>query len=209
VDGAGNFGATSAALSEAIEEQRLPLAVEPVEWSHGAGRLFVDQMDYAHARAEGDKLAGQVRARRQVCPTGKIYLVGHSAGSAVVLAAAESLPPGSVDGIVLLAPAVAAAYDLRPALRCCPIDVFYSNRDRGYLGVGVAIVGTTDRHWSAAAGRVGFQLQVETGTDQACYARLHQHPWTPDAEWTGNRGGHYGGYQPAFLRAYVLPLLRT
>src|SRR5579871_1922815 len=138
VDGAGNFGATSAALEEAAAEQRLSLAVEPVEWSHGSGRLLVDQMDYAHARTEGEKLAGQIRTRRQICPAGKVYLVGHSAGSAVVLAAAESLPPGSIDRIVLLAPAVAADYDVRPALRCCPIDVFYSSRDRGYLGLGVA-----------------------------------------------------------------------
>jgi pimeloyl-ACP methyl ester carboxylesterase len=207
VDGAGNYRNTSVALREAVGEERLPLAVDTVVWSHGTGRFFADQLDYAHARTEGCRLASQIRARRQACPSGKIYLVAHSAGSAVVLTAAEALPPGSIDRIVLLAPAVAATYDLRPALRCCPIDVFYSEQDRGYLGVGVAIVGTTDRHWSAAAGRVGFRFQGETPDDQALYRRLRQHPWTPAMERTGNYGGHYGAHEPAFLRAYILPLL--
>ncbi len=211
-DGAGGFECTSAALREVITEDHLPIAVETLDWTHGCGRFLADQIDYDHARTEGARLAEFVRARRQSCPDSPIYLVSHSAGSAVVLAAAECLPPDSVNGIIFLAPSVSADHDLRPALRCSRggVDVFYSARDWGYLGAGVGLVGTADRHWSAAAGRVGFRPAATTPEDAALYAtRLRQHAWDRSVRWTGNRGGHYDCHEPCFLRAYVLPLLRS
>ncbi len=45
-----------------------------------------------------------------------------------------------------------------------------------------------------------------TFEDTVLYGKLRQHPWSRDLLWTGNRGGHYGSYQPPFLRAYVLPI---
>ncbi len=208
VDGAGGYQATSAALAHAVADAGLPLRVEPVVWSHGHGRFIADQVDYGHARAEGRCLAEKVAAYRAARPTAAVYLVGHSAGSAVALAAVEELPPGTVDQVVLLAPSVSADYDLRPALaRVRAIEVFCSRRDWVFLGVGTSLVGTADRRWSAAGGRVGFRPVGETPADLALYARLHQHPWDPCLAWTGNHGGHYDAYQPGYLRAYVLPLL--
>ena len=135
--------------------------------------------------------------------------MGHSAGCAVVLAAAELLPPQSVDRIILLAPSVCAAYDLRPALRTARdgIDVFHSNEDRLVLGLGVRIVGTTERSSRMAAGQGGFIPVVACPADAALYGKLRQHPWDPVVEWTGHNGGHFGNNEPGFLRAYVLPLL--
>ena len=43
--------------------------------------------------------------------------------------------------------------------------------------------------------------------DAALYSKLRQHPWNSGLAWTGNRGGHYGSYEPGFLQAFVLPLL--
>jgi pimeloyl-ACP methyl ester carboxylesterase len=208
-DGAGGFEATSGALRQAIAEEHLPLRVETVEWSHGFGRFLSDQVGHRHSREAGERLACQIRANRQACPGQAIYLVGHSAGAAVVLAAAEALPPDSVDGIVLLAPSISADYDLRPALRTTRngIDVYYSRRDWFYLGLGIALVGTADGHWRAAAGRTGFRPLVEAPEDTALYAKLRQHPWDRCLDWTGNYGGHYGAYQLNYLRAYVLPCL--
>jgi hypothetical protein len=48
---------------------------------------------------------------------------------------------------------------------------------------------------------------IQCPADAALYAKLRQHPWRHSVEWTGNHGGHYGGYQPEFLRCFVLPLL--
>lgn len=209
VDGAGGWDASSSSLRQVCAESGVPLTVETYEWQHGCGRILADQCDCAYARAAGERLAEKVRCYRQCYPTGRVYLVGHSAGTQVVLAAAEALPPGSVNRIILLAPSVSACYDLRPALRasCEGIDTFYSCKDWWYLGMAVGVVGTADRTWSAAAGRVGFRPRVETPEDGALYAKLRQHPWQPEVACTGHDGGHYGAHQPGHLRAFVVPLL--
>jgi pimeloyl-ACP methyl ester carboxylesterase len=208
-DGAGGFNAASASMRDTAAAEGLPLRVETFDWTHGHWRILADQIDREHVIQEGGKLARQVCALAAACPGVPVSLVGHSAGSAVVLAAAESLPPGSVDRIVLLAPAVSACHDLRPALACARrgVDVFYSQGDYLYLGVGTAILGNADRERSAAAGRVGFRPALGCPEDGALLAKLRQYPWDACLKWTGNRGGHYGAYQPGFLRVAVLPLL--
>jgi pimeloyl-ACP methyl ester carboxylesterase len=209
VDGAGNTGGLSAALRQAVTDQRLPLHVETCEWSYGPYRVLADQTDYCHAREHGGRLAARISAYRQACPDSRVYLVAHSAGSAVALAAAESLPPGSVEEVILLGPAVSSGYDLRPALRCARrgIDVFTSERDLFVLGLGVSVTGTTDRRWTAAAGRVGFTPVVETPEDAALYGKLRQHRWEPCDACAGNYGGHFDTYESRYLYTHVLPLL--
>jgi pimeloyl-ACP methyl ester carboxylesterase len=211
-DGAGGFGATSDTFRKAVDEQMLPLQVVTVDWSHGSGRIVADQVDWCHSVIEGRRLAGQVGMLRQQWPGGEIYLVGFSAGCGVILQAAEALPGDCVDRVLLLSPSVSADYDLRPALRASRqgIDVFYSERDLWQLGIGISIVGTADRCWRAAAGRVGFRPVVGTPADAHLYAaRLRQHPWDPSVAWTGNYGRHYDSYHKPFLKAYVLPLLAS
>jgi hypothetical protein len=123
--------------------------------------------------------------------------------------AAESLPPGGVERVVLLAPSVSTDYDLRPALARSRqgIDVFYSRRDWLVLGLGMTFSGTTDRRLGAAAGRVGFRPVITDPGDRALYARLRQHEWEPDVAWTGHTGGHYGADEPGHVRARIVPLL--
>ena len=210
VDGAGGFQSTTEALTQAVAELHMPVGVVPVEWSHGYGRILADQVDWPYARECGCKLARQITAYRQVFPQNKVFVICHSAGSAVGLAAAEALPPGSIDHIILLSPSISSEYDLRPVLYRVRdgMDLFYSTRDTLQLGVAIALVGTADGCWGcAAAGRVGFQPQIQYPEDAALYGKLRQHPWNPCLAWTGNRGGHYGGYRPEFLKAFVLPLL--
>ena len=210
VDGAGGFQSTTQAFSQGVAEAHLPFGVVPVEWSHGYGRVLADQIDWPYSRECGCRLAGQIAAYRRAFPQNRVFVVSHSAGSAVSLAAAEALPPGSIDRIILLSPSISSEYDLRPALHCVRngIDVYYSTRDTVQLGVATALVGTADGCWGcAAAGRVGFQPQIQSPEDAALYDKLRQHPWNSCLAWTGNRGGHYGSYEPGFLQAFVLPLL--
>jgi pimeloyl-ACP methyl ester carboxylesterase len=208
-DGAGGFLMASHSLRQTAVADGLPLDIETFDWTHGHWRILADQLDRQHAVDEGAELARQVCQLEQTCPGARVSLVGHSAGCAVVLAAAESLPAGSVDRIVMLAPAVSSDHDLRPALACTRrgVDVFYSTSDLLYLGFGVAVFGTADRERGAAAGRVGFRPTLAGPADAALYEKLRQYPWDPRLSWTGNRGGHYGAYQPGFLRLAVLPLL--
>jgi pimeloyl-ACP methyl ester carboxylesterase len=210
VDGAGNFQATSDALRKAVEEAGLPLSIVTVEWSHGYARVIADHTDWNHAQEEGCQLAGEIAAYRQAHPASAVYLLAHSAGSSVALTAASLLPPDSLDRIILLAPSVSTAFELRPALRSARegMDVFYSRRDLFSLGVGVALIGTADGcRDRKAAGRCGFQSQPQSPEDEILYARLRQHPWERWQLWTGNHGCHSGTKQPKFLHAYVLPLL--
>jgi pimeloyl-ACP methyl ester carboxylesterase len=208
-DGAGNSAGLTTALRQAVADRCLPVHVEKCEWSYGPGRFLADQMSFCHAREAGARLAQRACAYRQACPDSKISLIAHSAGCLVALAAAEQLPPDCLDKIVLLAPAVSSTYDLRPALRSAHrgIDVFTSERDVLILGAGVGVVGTTDRRWEAAAGRVGFQPVGDPAEDAALYGRLRQHPWEPSVAWTGNVGGHFDTYETRFFEAYVVPVL--
>jgi pimeloyl-ACP methyl ester carboxylesterase len=101
-NGSGDFRTVSTNLSRVVAETGTPLQIETVAWSHGYGRYLADHIDHDNHLAEGERLAAQVAAYRQTYPGRKVYLVGHSAGCAVVLCAAERLPSGSVDRIILL-----------------------------------------------------------------------------------------------------------
>jgi pimeloyl-ACP methyl ester carboxylesterase len=208
INGSGSLQATSTALAKAVADAGLPLAVVTVEWSQGS--VVADQTDWRHAREQGCRLAGQIASYRQANPGQAIYLVAHSAGSGVALTAAATVPPGSVNRVILLAPSVSADYDLRPALRGTQdgIDVFYSRRDAFALGFGVRLVGTSDGcRGCRAAGRVGFRAQAESAEDAVLYAKLTQHPWERCQARLGNHGFHMGAVRPRFLHTCVLPLL--
>lgn len=209
IPGTGNSPSLPTNMRQMVADEHLPLYVEPFEWTHGNGRYVKDQIDYDNIRCKGRELASRISAYRQMCPDGKIYIVAHSAGSEIVLVAAESLPPNSVTRIVFLAPAVSAGADLRCALRASQqgVDAFISERDRVLLW-GTKLLGTADRQRNPAAGRVGFNPIVCSPEDGVLYEKFRQHPWDKCVTWSGNTGGHTGPYQPAYLQAYVLPLLR-
>ena len=208
-NGSGDFHTVSQNLAQAVAETSAPLEVETFTWSHGYGRYLIDHVNHDNHLSQGRLFASRVATYHQTYPHRRIYLVGHSAGCAVVLAAAERLPPRSVERIILLAPSVSQEYDLRPALLTArsSIDVFHSCRDRWILGLCMQIVGTADGHGCSAAGQCGFTPVVSCPADAALYSKLRQHPWDPVVEWSGHAGGHYGSNQAGFLKAYVVPLL--
>jgi pimeloyl-ACP methyl ester carboxylesterase len=208
-NGSGDFRTVSANLRQVVAETAIPLQIETLVWSHGWGRYVLDHVDHANHLSQGRWLAAHVTAYRQAYPERRVYLIGHSAGCAVVLAAAEALPRDSVDRIILLAPSVCVSYDLRPALRTAHqgIDVFHSSEDTVVLGLGMRLVGTAEGGCRTAAGQCGFTPVLTCPADAVLYGKLRQHPWDPIVAWSGHDGGHYGSNQAAFLRAYVLPLL--
>lgn len=210
VDGAGDLRGCSNAITYANLLAGNPVEVSVFVWSHGHGRLLMDQLDLAHARARGAWLAAKIRERRSREPGRRVVVVAHSAGSAVALAAAESLPPDGIDRLILLAPSVSTGYDVRPALAAARegVDVFCSKKDWVALGLVVRVVGTTDRFWSgAAAGRYGFQPKGPVMPAEPDAAKLRHHFWTPEVAWTGHTGGHHGMHAPAFIHAYLFPLI--
>jgi hypothetical protein len=211
VDGAGDLRGCSNALGYANLLAGSPVELAVFGWSHGHRRLLLDQIDSGHARAQGERLAAQVRDRHALEPGRRVVITAHSAGCAVALAAAEALPPGAIDRLILLAPSVSVGYDLRPALRAARegMDVFCSKKDWVALGFVVKVVGTTDRFWSrTAAGRYGFRPQGPAALPEDEAGKLRQHFWSAEVAWTGHHGGHHGMHAPVFVQTYLLPLMR-
>ena len=208
VDGAGGSQNAPRAIAAVTDELRLPLHIRSFDWTHGQGRGLADVVDLPYAHCQGQRLAEEICQFRAAYPGVRIYVVGFSAGSTVALAAAERLPTDTLERIVLLAPSVSASYDIRGTMASARqgVDAFTSERDRFYLGLGTAAVGTSDGKREAAAGRVGFCPPVLSQEELWLTGRLRQHPWNPGDAWTGNEGGHSGSLQPAYLKAYVLPL---
>src|SRR5262249_20780314 len=136
-----------------------PLHVRTFAWGHWRGLGLADAADAAHASRQGAILACEVRRRVAERPSRPVSLVGYSAGCAVVLAAAEHLPPDTLDRIVLLAPAVSPCHDLRAALLSARrgVDAFTSERDWLVLGVGTTLAGTPDGGRGPSAGQTGFR----------------------------------------------------
>ena len=88
--------------------------------------------------------------------------------------------------------------------------VFWSPLDVIVLGAGTRIFGTIDRIKTSARGWSGSARRRRAPDEQqAQYAKLRQVRWGPGMASTGYLGGHVGPDSPAFLRKYVVPLLRA
>jgi len=185
-----------------------PWRLRGLSWSPSdSSSLLEATKDVRHHREKGAQLARTVLEYRAAYPGLTICLAGYSAGCAVILSAAEFLPPGSVDRIILLAPAVSALHDVRPALLCSRlgVDAFCSAADSVFACFG-SVFAATDSSEIEYAGLIGFRFRVQPG-EEWLYRKLRQHFWHPSMEWTGHTGGHFGCTKPQFLHTYVLPLL--
>jgi pimeloyl-ACP methyl ester carboxylesterase len=187
-----------------VREDRVPILYQSVPWSRNdsAKKDLFDQEGQLMAAA---RLAHAIQALACHSCT-RVSLVGYSAGSRVVVAAAEMLPPRSVDRIILLAPALPTCYDLRPALKATRggIDVFYSRYDEVLQGVEDKVRDRTGQT-VPLAGRGGFVLPGDP-CEFASYVNLRQHAWQ---EGMGGHGGHMSWTRPRFLRRVLLPLILT
>jgi len=204
-NGGGDLRSATEGFTAAVKCCELPWLVQTVCWSScPAGPGLADLVKTSRHKVEGQRLASAVIAYRANHPHDTICLAGHSAGAAVVLAAAECLPPSSVNHIVLLEPCLSAYYDLKPALACarCAVDLYYSSKDCFLLSIW--IFGNCDHSWTKIMGVSGA---LQACDDEGLRGKLRQHPWEPEVKWTGHHGGHFGCLQPEYLRAYVLPLL--
>ena len=213
-DGVGGLDVCGTGLKYMVNVSGLPCEVKVFEWGHGLGKWYSDLTDDVNRDQKAVLLAKIVRQFRLDRPGKPVFLVGKSGGSGVVVKAMECMEPGSVENVVLLAPALSPGYDLTGAL--CAVRgeavVFWSPMDVFILGAGTWIFGTIDRLRSVGAGLVSF---IVPGPDEPNperirqYAKLRQIRWNLGMATTGYLGGHFGPDQPRFLRKYVVPLLRA
>jgi pimeloyl-ACP methyl ester carboxylesterase len=203
-NGAGGATTISDLLIWGSRREGIPLLIQPVQWSRFNDR-FRDYNDVEGHYAAASYIAGWVNVLHRESPSTRIMLVGYSSGTHVVLDAAGMCPAGSIEKIVLLAPAVSSCYDLRPALRASRsgIDSFFSSFD-GVLDIAERSLGTADDQWGVpTAGRIGFR-SPEGCTELTGYNRLRQYHWQ---ESLGGYGGHMSWTRTKFLFGTLLPLL--
>ena len=211
-DGVGGLDLCGTALRYVMGAQRNPLVVRIVPWGHGLLRWHADLTNAGNRDAKARIVAGEVEAFGKSRPGAPAFLIGKSGGTGVVVKALEHLGEGAVEAAVLISPAVSPRYDLTDALRAVrrELVVFWSPLDLIVLGAGTRIFGTIDRVRSVSAGLVGFRPPRDpTAEQRAQYAKLRQVRWGPGMASTGYFGGHVGPDSPAFLRKYVVPLLRV
>lgn len=185
--------------------------IREFSWTHGKGRLLRDLQDTQHCLRKANELAAEVEKIKTQDPERPVYLVGKSGGTGLVLAAAEQLPPQTLERIILLSPAVAPTYDLRPALRATKYEIvsFYSPYDQLVLNWGTRQFGTIDRYYGASAGLRGFVIPPDlNASDRALYERLVQVKWNPAMILEGHLGIHIGTSMPAFVAKEVGPWLK-
>jgi pimeloyl-ACP methyl ester carboxylesterase len=207
VPGIGGFGHDDRGWLKGLRAAGYEGKVEVWDWN---GRMGPIEALWAHdrQRAEARHIAGRIRQIRADSPAAPIVLVGHSAGTGVVVNGLEDLPPDvRVDELVLLAPALSRSYDLTVALRHVRgrADVFDSDRDTLVLAIGTFLFGTVDGVHSEAAGHGGFV--APHGADSHAYGRLHMHPYSRDRQRAGDDGGHEGILTPRVAATVVAPLL--
>ncbi|HEV3166658.1 MAG TPA: alpha/beta hydrolase, partial [Isosphaeraceae bacterium] len=210
-DGVGGLDLCGTALRYVIGSMGLPYTVRVVSWGHGFGRWHADLTNAENRDLRAREIAAAVEGFRDRAPECPVFLVGKSGGTGLVVKALEHLPDDTVEAVVLLSPALSPRYDLSRALRAVRREmvVFWSPLDVFVLGLGTWVFGTIDRIRSVSAGMVGFR--PPDGLDESgrsLYAKLRQIRWRPGMATTGYLGGHVGPDSPAFLRKYVVPLLR-
>lgn len=209
VTGIDGQAAHNEAACRALCDDRLGMAVELYDWTAPLGPLF-NQCAVGRNRQMARGLAERVGRYCRAHPGGRVYLVAHSAGTAVAVWALEALPEAAVvSGVVLLASSLSPGYDLAKALTHSHDGIvsFCSQADSVLLGAGTSWVGTADRKFTEAAGKVGFRVDP-TGTAAGAYRKLHQVAWSRETAGTWRDGGHFACTAPPFVRQRVAPLIR-
>jgi pimeloyl-ACP methyl ester carboxylesterase len=209
--GVGGTDFIGCAAQWALPKAGVPHEVRDFLWTHGKGRLFQDLQDTRHLMAKADELAAEVMKIKRSDPDRPVYLVGHSGGGGLALAAAERLPADTLERVILLSAAVSPSYDLRPALRATRREIvsFHSPIDRFWLDWGTRRFGTIDRVYGPSAGLVGFEVPAGLGEEErAAYQRLMQVEWKPEMIFAGYGGLHVSTCMPGFLSRQVAPWLK-
>lgn len=203
VNGAGTSTSLTDGFGTAVKHAGLPLALKTVQWCRRPNALG-DISDQATQLAAAQALASEVLCLKGQCPGARVFLMGHSAGARIVLAAAESLPSCSVERIIFFAPFVGSYYDPRRALQASRlgIDSFHSPHDN-IAGTVANSYGNADGTRGPSAAETGFALPFRT-PDHASYQGLRQYGWNRALNISGT---HFSWTQPPFQYSFILPML--
>ncbi len=210
LDGAGGITRSPDDIKRGLYEAGVTHAMETFNWSEHD--ILQDQTDLERNRRKAAELADRLARYVAAHPDCPVHLIGISAGTGIVIFAAEALPDGCrVDGICLLASSLNAGYDLSPAMRHVRNEItnFTSALDIAVLAVGVTVTGTVDRSREVSAGLYGFHLPGDASHEtRLLYERkLIEVPWHPGYVIHGHMGHHLGASSSAFVRQKMGPIV--
>jgi pimeloyl-ACP methyl ester carboxylesterase len=177
-------------------------------WQHEKGGELRDLQDEPYLLQKSADLAHAICTIRSCQPNRPVYLIGHSAGCAVVVHAAELLPAQSVQRIIMLSPALSPSYDLTKALRATKREIVSFNSRLDPTLRCTMLFGTADRFYCVAAGVHGFTQPADLDDEgQHCYERLVQIPWTWKRLLELQGPWHNSPTFPLYLGRQVVPWL--
>jgi len=196
------------AICRGLNDGGVNWAIELYDWTSKWGPLHSLRGE-SRNREKAFAIASRVIRYQDSHPGRPVVLVGQSGGGAMAAWAAEALPSGrSVDGVIMLSPALSPRYMLDWSLGNSRRGIvnFYSPRDWIFLGVGTVVYGTMDGRHSESAGRIGFKVPSAGGRPR-CYRKLYQVAWQQKMAETGHSGLHLtsGGWR--FVMTYVAPFV--
>ncbi|MDB5296169.1 MAG: hypothetical protein JWO31_2152 [Phycisphaerales bacterium] len=181
---------------------------EIYDWT-GENKGIAALVNRARNDRQAQVIADKVVAHRRAHPADPILLTAHSGGTGLAVFALEKLPKDvTVDGLLLLSPALSPGYDLSPALAHVTgrAYVFSSTMDAFVLGFGTTLFGTIDRKAGESAGRVGFAKPADA-VDPAQYDKLVPCPYQKAWLAFGNLGDHVSVMSRTFSRQVLTPLI--
>ena len=200
------------AIRDGLAEGGVDCAIEIRDWTACGYLTFLYNLRAEKRnRAEAAKIARTIEKYQDDHPDRPVTLVGQSGGGAMVAWIAEAMGPDrKVDGVIMLAAALSPDYRLDKALAKSRRGIvsFYSPWDWVFLGVGTFVFGTSDGSHASAAGRVGFNLPTDGGTD-GCYRQFFEVKWNAEMIRHWNLGGHVTSGSPRFVAHYVAPLVNA
>lgn len=185
----------------------MPAIVESFSWSTFLGP-GPDHLLVARSKSVGASLARKIEEVRKSSPNRPIYVMGLSAGTAVVLSAIEQLEGGcTVDAVALLSPSVSARRDLTSAMRNIRYGLYATcSRKDAILG---SMVVNADGESGQPAGLNGFVLARQGRRAEAAYRRVYNIPWRTayvEHDWDG---GHVSVTSPRFISNVIVPRLTS
>lgn len=212
IDGVGRFQAVLLMVRRAIRKSGIQLPTIYYSWHFGLpGEIWTDLMWLGRNRRVARGITHKLIALRRAHPETKIHLLAYSGGVGIAVFALEHLRGvPMIDTFLLTSPALSPGYDLSRALRSVKRGyALVSEKDNVILGWGTRLLGTTDRKYLSAAGRVGFHQPSFTRIHHPePYVKLQQIRWSSALKEVCHHGGHAGYTTEAFLRRYLMGLLR-
>ncbi len=203
LDGAGWYSGAGS-VAQGLRDAGFKGHFKNYSWSAFLGPAH-DHLVTAKSKQVSRGLAKEIAATIRRSPENKVYVMGLSAGTAVILAALEQLPDDvQVEDVVLFSPSVSSRHDLRRAMQRVRRNLYATcSRNDGILP---GLVINADGVGGRPAGISGFVLPPgQAARATKSYRRVINLPWRPayiGYDWTG---GHAAVTQSRFVESVIAP----